>query len=211
MIIYDSLSNTRFFIDTGTAVSVLPARVSQRCLNPILHIYAANNTRLPVYCQRTLKLNLNLRRSFEWTFYVEAVSQAILRADFLQFFNLMVDVWGQKLMNRLTELSTSAKTTSCVSTLLSTINPEHQFVDILRAYPVLLQRYSPCMPVHHNVMHHIETTEPPVHAKVRRLHPGRYKQAKQEFESLLKQSIIHPSCSNWSSAHHVVDKKNGDR
>ena len=114
-------------------------------------------------------------------------------------------------MDPLTELSTLAKTTSDVSTLLSNINPEHQFVDILKAYPALLQPHSASMLVHHNVTHHIDTTGPPVHAKVRRLHPGRYKQAKQEFESLLKQSIIHPSCSNWSSAHHVVDKKNGDR
>ena len=92
--IYGGLSNTRLLIDTGAAVSVLPARVSQRCLNPILHLYAANSTRIPVYCRHTLKLDLNLRRSFEWTFYVGAVSQAILEADFLRYFNLMVNVRG---------------------------------------------------------------------------------------------------------------------
>ena len=44
---------------------------------------------------------------------------------------MMVDVRGQRLMDPLTELSTSAKTTS---TLLSAINPDHQFADILKAY-----------------------------------------------------------------------------
>ena len=129
-------------------------------------LYAANNTRIPVYCRCALKLDFNLRRSFEWTFYVGAVSQAILGADFLQYFNLMVDVRGQRLMDPLIELSTSAKT-SGVSTLLSTIN--HQFADILKAYPALLQPCSPSMLIRHNVMHHIETTAPPVHAKITRL------------------------------------------
>ena len=60
--IYNGLSNTRFLIDTGAAaVSVLPARVGQRCLNLILVLYTVNNTRIPVYCRRTLKLDLNLR------------------------------------------------------------------------------------------------------------------------------------------------------
>ena len=122
----------------GAAVNVLPARLSQRCLNPILHLYAANSSRIPVYCRRTLKLDLNLRRSFKWAVYVGAVSQAILGADFLQYFNLMVDVGGQRLMDPLNELSTSAKTTIGVSTLLSVINPEHQLVDILSAPVAIL-------------------------------------------------------------------------
>ena len=156
--IYGGLSNTRLLIDTGAAVSVLPARGGQRCLTPFLHLYAAISTRTPVYCRRTLKLDLNLRQSIQWIFYVGAVSQAILEADFLQYFNLMVEVRGHRLMDSLTELSTSAKRTIGVSTLLSTYNPDHHFADILNAYPALLQPYSPSMPVRHNMMHHIETT-----------------------------------------------------
>ena len=123
--IYDGLPNTRFLINTGAAVSDLPARDGERCPTPVLHFYTVNSTRIPVYLRRKPKLDLSLRQSFKWTFYVGAVSQAIIGADFLQYFNLMIDVRGQRLMDPLTELSTSAKTTSDLSTLLSAINPEH--------------------------------------------------------------------------------------
>lgn len=50
------------------------------------------------------------------------------------------------------------------------------------------------VPVKYLVMPHIETTEPPVHA--RRLAPVRYRQAKAELESLLRQGIAQSSSVN---------------
>ena len=59
-------------------------------------------------------------------------------------------------------------------------------------------------------MHHIETSGRPTHAKARRLAPECYKLAKAEFESLMRAGVLRPSSSNWSSALHIVDKKNGE-
>ncbi|KAK3880443.1 hypothetical protein Pcinc_015045 [Petrolisthes cinctipes] len=208
--IFDRQSHTKFLVDTGADVSVLPATASQRSLPPSLHLYAANGTKIPVYSRQTVHLDLNLRRSFQWTFYVGAVSQAILGADFLRHFNLMVDVRGQKLVDPLTDIFTNAQPAPGDSTHLSAINHDHKFADLLKSFPMLTQPYSSSIPAKHHVTHHIETTGPPVHAKARRLAPERYKKAKAEFESLMSKGIIRPSSSNWSSALHIVPKKTGD-
>ena len=90
--IFDPLSKTRFLIDTGAEVSVLPATASPRSLPPALHLYAFDGTKIPVFSRKTMQVELSLRRSFEWTFYVAAVSQALLGADFLHHYGLLVDV-----------------------------------------------------------------------------------------------------------------------
>ncbi|GFW14579.1 hypothetical protein TNCV_2359031 [Trichonephila clavipes] len=58
----------------------------------------------------------------------------------------------------------------------------------------------------HGTVHHIITTDPPVTARPRRLHPKLYDAVKVEFEFLLAQGIIRPSKSPWSSPLHVVPK-----
>ena len=157
-----------------------------------------------------MQVNLGLRRSFEWTFYLGDVDQAILGADFLRHFNLLVDLKGRKLVDPTTTVSATARPAPGDSTHLSVIHKNHQFAALLKSFPTLTQPYSASVPAKHHVTHHIETTGPPVHAKARRLAPERYRQVKAEFESLMRQGIIRPSSSNWSSALHVVPKKNGD-
>ena len=93
---------------------------------------------------------------------------------------------------------------------LAVIHKDHQFAALLKSFPTLTQPYLASLPVKHHVTHHIETTGPSVHAKVHRLAPERYRRAKAEFESLMRQGIVRPSSSNWSSALHVVPKKNGN-
>ncbi|XP_045117657.1 uncharacterized protein LOC123508189 [Portunus trituberculatus] len=163
---------------------------------PILHLYAANGTKIPVYSRRKVLINLGLRRSFDWTFYVGEVSQAIIGADLLAHFNLLVDVKGRRLIDPLTSISSPAQPASCDSTHLTVIQKDHQFATLLRSFLTLTQPYSAELPIKHHVTHLIETTGPPVHAKARRLAPERYRQAKAEFESLMRQGIIRPSSSN---------------
>ena len=208
--VFDRLTGTTFLVDTGAEVSVLPAAHCQKSLPPTTHLYAANGTRIPVFKRQTLQLGLNLRRSFTWTFYVAAVSQPILGADFLQNFDLLVDMRNRKLLDPLTSLWTHGTAASGESTGFSTIRRDDQFASLLSGFPALTQPYSATKPVKHHVTHCIETTGPPIYAKARRLAPERYRQVKAEFDALLQQGIIRPSSSNWSSALHVVSKKNGD-
>ncbi|KAG6453520.1 hypothetical protein O3G_MSEX008200 [Manduca sexta] len=62
----------------------------------------------------------------------------------------------------------------------------------------------------HNVLHYIETTGPPVHARARPLPPDRYKKVKEEFRLMQEMGICRPSKSAWASPLHVVTKKNGE-
>ena len=78
---------------------------------------------------------------------------------------------------------------------------------LLSEFPELSQVTTPDTPVKHDVLHHIETTRPPVSARPRRLAPDRLKAAKQEFEHMLRLGIIRPSSSAWSSPLHMVPKK----
>lgn len=208
--IRDCRLNIKFLIDTGADVSILPATATQRDLPPILHLHAANDTKISVYSRRTMQINLGLRRSFEWTFYIGDVSQAIIGADMLSHYNLLVDVKGRRLVDPLTSISSSAQPAPGASTQLAVIHKDHQFATLLKSFPTLTQPYSAELPIKHHVSHHIETSGPPIHAKARRLAPTRYCQAKAEFESLMRQGIVRPSSSNWSSALHIVEKKNGD-
>ena len=208
--LYDPLSKFTFLVDTGAEVSIIPATASQRSLPQVTQLFAANGTSIPVYKRRTLQLELNLRRSFPWTFYVAGVDQAILGADFLTEFCLLVDVKRRRLLDSLTHLSAPAAPVRGESTQISAIHSGDPYASLIKSFPTLTQPYSAARPVKHHVMHHIETSGPPVFSKARRLAPDRFRTAKAEFESLMQQGIIRPSSSNWSSALHIVDKKNGD-
>lgn len=56
-------------------------------------------------------------------------------------------------------------------------------------------------------MHHIETADPPVALRLRRLPPDHSWVTKQEFQQMLDLEIIRPSGSSWSSPLHLVSKK----
>ena len=47
-------------------------------------------------------------------------------------------------------------------------------------------------------------------ARPRRLAPDKLVSAKREFDEMIKLGVIEPSDSKWSSALHMVPKKNGD-
>ena len=81
------------------------------------------------------------------------------------------------------------------------------YLTLLSEFPALTQVCSPDTPAKHDVTHHIETTGPPVSARLRRLAPHRLRAAKQEFEHMLQLGIIRPSSSAWASPLHMVAKK----
>ena len=109
--IFDPLSKTSFLIDAGAEVSVLPAMASQHSLPLALHLYAVNSTKIPVFLHKTMMVELSLCRSFEWTFYVAAGSQALLHADFLQHCGLLVDIQNRQLVDPFTSLATHVQPT----------------------------------------------------------------------------------------------------
>lgn len=78
-------SNLNFFIDTGVDISVLPrSRLRNATVKDDIVLFAANGAKMPIFCTKTLKINLNLRLKFPWFFVTTDVSQPIIGVYFLK-------------------------------------------------------------------------------------------------------------------------------
>ncbi|XP_076037357.1 uncharacterized protein LOC143022858 [Oratosquilla oratoria] len=125
--IRDPLTRHLFLIDTVAAVSILPASPSSRMLPPLTSLYAANKTKIDIFRKTNLTLSLNLRRAFEWAFYVADVSQPILGADFLNHYGLFVDIQRRRLYDVSTRLSSCGHNRPGVSTSISVTSQDTPF------------------------------------------------------------------------------------
>lgn len=210
--VIDINNREKFLIDTGADISVLAAR-NQKCSRPAENadykLFAANGTEIRTYGERTLELNLGLRRSFKWTFVVANVKTSLLGADFLVHHKLLVDLHQRKLIDRVTELSVNAVKVNSQEESIYMVNRDHTHHDLLKKYPDVLRPMTLKTPAKHDVTHHIETTGPPIYSRPRPLPPDKYKAAKLEFERMIEMGICKPSNSPWASPLHIVKKKDG--
>ena len=206
-------SHNRFLVDTGAEVSVLPPTKKDKLRRQQgLDLQAANGTAISTYGQRSLTLNLGLRRPFRWIFTIAEVKHPILGADFLGYHDLLVDVRHKCLVDSQTNLRIELIRTHQNTHSITTLNPSfpsNPFNSLLVGFPELTRSFVNTSPKH-DVVHHIETVGSPVASRTRRLPPERFRIAKSEFDHMLELGIIRPSNSAWSSALHMVPKKTGD-
>ncbi|GBN10790.1 hypothetical protein AVEN_205027-1 [Araneus ventricosus] len=96
LFVQDKKTGLRFLVDSGADVSLIPAnfQTAQPCS---CSLYAANGTEIPTYGVKTLTLDLGLRRAFQWNFIMAKVSRGIIGADFLNQFQLLIDIHNRKL------------------------------------------------------------------------------------------------------------------
>ena len=99
-----------FLIDTGAAVSILPASWVNRlklCLNPSpLNLSSVDGRPLRVFGECPLSLrSKQLRRIFFWIFVIADVREPLLGADFLSHFALLVDCKHARVIDRTTLLN----------------------------------------------------------------------------------------------------------
>lgn len=152
--VIDINNREKFLVDTGADISVLAAR-NQKYSKPMdnagYKLYAANGTEIRTYGERTLELNLGLRRSFKWTFVVANVKTSILGADFLVHHKLLVDLHQRKLIDRVTELSVNAVKIKSKEESIYIINHDHTHHDLLKKYPDVLRPMTLKTPAKHDV------------------------------------------------------------
>lgn len=199
-------------IDTGSDLTIVPPTFTDK-RSPINsnRLFAANGTSIAVYGERLLTLDLNLRRVFKWPFVVADVKVPIIGADFLDKFNLLVDLSKRRLIDGNTCLATSCSVSLVDANEVSiTSLPQGSgYDDLLTQFKDITRPTQTSIPASNGVFHHIETHGPAVFAQARRLSPEKYMQAKAEFTYMVERGICRPSKSNWASPLHMVPKKDG--
>ena len=206
----DHSSGFRFLVDTGAEVSIVPpSGDDRRNRHSQFNLQAINNTNITTYGVHSLTLDLGLRRTFRWTFIIADVPKPILGADFLQNFNLLVDVRHHRLADSVTHLKVQGILADTPPSGISRCpkDPNNPYLALLADFPGVTQASFSDRPVKHSVTHQIRTVGQPVSSRTRRLAPERLKVARQEFDHMLQLGVIRPSSSSWSLPLHMVPKK----
>lgn len=208
LIIADRKTGTRFLIDTGADISVFPPPYPNK-RKTISNLYAANGTKISTFGEQLYVLDLGLRRAYKWIFTIANVRQAIIGADFLHHFGIVVDLKAECLRDSTTSLHSIGQILNVNINEIATyvIPPD---TGILKDFKDILSGNIKTNIVDHGIMHFIETRGQPVCEKARRLSPDKYKIAKEEFAFMCEQGICRPSSSPYASPLHMVAKSNGD-
>ena len=172
-------------------------------------LYAANETTIPTYGWTSRTLNLGLRRDFTWRFMIADVQLPITDEDLISHYGLLVDCRNNRLLDGVTSLSTPG--------LIVPPCPQrkgHRRRHAPRQSPGGITgadktNWEPSRSTsQHNTTHHIRTTHgPPVARAPRRLAPDRLAVVKAEFYLMLRDSTARRAEGPWSSALHLVPKK----
>lgn len=210
--ITDRTTGLRLLVDTGAEVSIIPAsKTDRRLREKSTPLQAINSSVIATYGQKSLTLDLGLKRKLQWLFWIADVRYAILGADFLRHFHLLVDMNRCRLVDSYTGLSVNgflSRATALNPTFVKP--PTSPYTALLNEFPEITTQSPMDKTPKHTVTHCIVTTGPPVHCRPRRLGPDKLRIARNEFEHMLQLQIIRPSSSSWSSALHMVPKKNND-
>lgn len=94
--VVDKNSGTCFFSGHGAHVSLIPASAADKKSPPCkFTLRAVSGSIIHTYGERCMDLNLGLHRAFTHIFIVADVDSAIIGTDFLQVFDLVVDITAQ--------------------------------------------------------------------------------------------------------------------
>lgn len=216
LFVYDPKLRVRFLIDTGSDVSLLPRSFVKRhnyIKTNITHVKlsAANGTNIKILGTLSSNITLGLPSIFNWSFFVADIDHALIGADFLSEFGLLVDLKRCRLIdaNNLTSTKGSYANSTFPEVHLVVAELDPRVSKILQDCQELVKPPNFLARRKHNVRHPIETKGGPVHTKPRRLRPDILAKAKTEVEELVRLGVFRPSRSDWSSAVVIKPKTDG--
>lgn len=161
ILLFDRTSNTRFLIDTGSDVSIIPATNRDRAKGASkFDLHAANGSRIKVYDKKVVTTDLGLRRRFNWNFLVADVGMAIIGADFLAAFGIVVDLKHRRLIDGVTKLTSVGGLTEAAVHSVTVVATDHPFRDLLTQFHDVTLPTNMRTTINHDVTHHIQTKGP---------------------------------------------------
>ncbi|XP_050063093.1 uncharacterized protein LOC126552439 [Aphis gossypii] len=150
----DRVSRIQFLIDTGADLCVYPRSVVQGQRDKSDYsLSAANGTTIATYGTITLALDFGLRRVFTWRFVVADVSKPIIGVDFLNHYNLLVDIRNQRLLDGLTQLTVQGQAAKCDIQSIKTVVGTTRYHDLLQEYPEITRPVGVIKDIKHNTKH----------------------------------------------------------
>ena len=167
--VIDQSSGVSFLVDSGASVSVIPVSLvhprSRSPPLPELALRTANDSVISVYGLHSVSLDLGFGHLFHWVFLLANIQQAILGADFLSRFALLVDCTYHHLLDSsrhtMCTLYASCSDTdwSSMSGLSFPSPPQADapILHLLSSFPALTQTFR-CHEVQHSVTHSIQIT-----------------------------------------------------
>ena len=126
-----------FLADCGAEISAVPPTPAQRLKPTGQYLYAANRTKIAIYGEKRLPLDLGLRRDFTWNFIIADIQHPILGADFLSHYDLLPDLRNRRLIDQLTLLSKLCSLRNVVYSSVSIIDSSLPFAKLLQEFPML--------------------------------------------------------------------------
>jgi hypothetical protein len=180
----DSLSGTRFLVDTGAAVSVLPytGTRSVPAAQEGPSLAGADGAAITSWGKIYRSVSFGSRRFEDVPFVQAAVNKPILGADFFSQHKLLVDTAGNRVLDAATLLPlgepASGKSTGLIAALSAVPPPVRT---LLAEFPSVVGDGSDTPRPLHGVQHTVETKGRPLFAKSRRLDPDKLRTAEKEF------------------------------
>ncbi len=95
----DELSARQFLVDTGASYSIFPHTASDPATGPLLK--GPGGQSIACWGEKQVEV-VFLGRRFQWPFLLAQVDFAILGADFLKHFGLVVDLAAGRLLDTVT-------------------------------------------------------------------------------------------------------------
>ncbi len=171
---------------------------------------------IPCWGEKQLEISF-AGQKFVWTFLLAKVDFAILGADFLKHFHLVVDLAASQLLDTRTLRRLAAGPPA--GTDVPPPSSRGLFAGVEATPPAFRQIFSQFQdvantegrlpPAKHKTLHHIKTAGPSATARFCCLDAAKLAAAKENFAKLERDGIIRRSSSTWSAPLHMVMKPDG--
>ncbi|XP_076761796.1 uncharacterized protein LOC143429857 [Xylocopa sonorina] len=192
LFVTDRATKEEVLVDTGSYLCVYPrTHIKGRIQMTEYQLCAANNIVINIYGDRTINLNMGLRRAFPWSVIIADISRSMIGTDFLSQYRLLVDLGNKRLLLQTTSLSARGRLTDDATPPRRTISDNCAYNQMFAELPSITRPTA-------------ATTGPPTYAKQRSHSPEMYKFVQAEFEDLMSRGLIRPSRSQWASALRMV-------